>query len=300
MNTPPAGDTAPFALDHQLIRRRFSAAALAGATPDPLTRTVAARMDERLDYIRIDPRRVLDLGCGTGADLNALTRRYPDAQLLQLDFALPALARAPRPESGLRKLFMRRSRSARICACAEALPLTSGSVSMVWSNLMLNWLSDPFPALLEAHRVLHADGLLMFSTLGPDTLRELRFAFDDPHGTHVHRFIDMHDLGDALVRAGFSDPVVDMDMITITYPDVDTLFDDLRSRGGTNAARNRARGLSGRARWAHARTRLESLRRSDGLPISAEVIQGHAWKAAPRQTADGRNIIRFTPRKEVE
>jgi malonyl-CoA O-methyltransferase len=285
-----------FTLDHHLVRRRFGRAASRNARADPLAREVARRMDERLDYIRIEPRRILDLGCGTGTDQESLARRYPSAQRILADFALPALVRALPERKLLGSLFFRSRRPAALCADAQALPLATGSVSLVWSNLMLNWLSDPMPALTEAHRVLETGGLLMFSTLGPDTLRQLREAFGDMAGRRVHRFIDMHDIGDALVRAGFSDPVMDMDMLTITYRDVDALFEDLRLTGSNNASRSRPRGLSGRAEWTALRTRLEGLRQADGLSISFEIVQGHAWKAEPRKSPDGRDIIRFSPR----
>lgn len=286
--------TPDFALDPQLVRRRYSRAASRNAPADPLTREVARRMDERLDYIRIEPRRILDLGSGTGPDQAALGRRYPKAQRILADFALPALVRAQPARRALRSLFSRQTQQAAVCADAQALPLATGSVSLVWSNLMLNWLSDPMPALSEAHRVLETGGLLMFSTLGPDTLRQLRTAFGDDAGHRVHRFIDMHDIGDALVRAGFADPVMDMDMLTINYPDADALFDDLRLTGASNASRSRPRGLGSRSEWAAVRTRLEALRQADGLAISFEIVQGHAWRAAPKKVADGRDIIRFS------
>ena len=285
-----------FSLDHRLVRDRFGSAANRNAAPDPLTREVARRMDERLDYIRIEPRRILDLGCGTGPDQEALARRYPSAQRILADFAWPALVRAQPPRTLLRNLFSRSRNPTAVCTDASALPLATGCMSLVWSNLMLNWLSDPMPALAEAHRVLETGGLLMFSTLGPDTLRQLREALEDTAGKRIHRFIDMHDIGDALVRAGFSDPVMDMEMLTITYPDVDALLSDLRLTGSNNASRSRPRGLTGRNAWAALRASLEGLRQADGLAISFEIVQGHAWKAEPRKAADGRDIIRFSPR----
>ena len=112
----------------------------------------------------------------------------------------------------------------------------------------------------------------------------------------MHRFIDMHDIGDALVQAGFTDPVMDMEIVTLTYPDLDTLLQDLRHSGGANAATSRPRGLSGRQEWAAARAAYERLRRDGRLPATFEIIQGHAWKAAPKTTDDGRSIVRFQPR----
>jgi malonyl-CoA O-methyltransferase len=289
-----------FALDRRLVRRRFERAAARYDEVAVLAREVARRMGERLDYIRLAPTRILDLGCGTGADFALLRERFPDALRIGADFALPMLAGAAGGARGvLRKLFARSrgTSPALLCADATALPLASGSISMVWSNLMLNWLADPLPALREIHRVLAVDGMLMFSTLGPDTLRELRSALPDRHGERVHRFIDMHDVGDALVRAGFSDPVMDMEVLTLTYADVDELLRDLRLSGSTNAGLGRPRGLGGRADWARARAALEAMRRDGRLPATFEVVQGHAWKPVPKTTEDGRAIIRFQSRQ---
>lgn len=289
-----------FTLDRALVRRRFAAAATRGDGADPLARELAHRMAERLDYIRIQPARILDLGCGSGADLAVLGARYPQAGLIGIDFAYPMLAaasgRARSTRGLLGRLLGRQRTMSLLCADAIALPLAGASVSMVWSNLMLHWLDDPLPALREMHRVLEVGGMLMFSTLGPDTLKELRSALPDNAGTRVHHFIDMHDIGDALVKAGFADPVMDMEILTLTYADIDTLLADLRLPGCNNAASDRPRGLCGRRGWAAARAGYEALRREGRLPATFELIQGHAWKAAPKHTADGRAIIRVTPR----
>lgn len=290
---------AGFSLDRALLKRRFARAAAGYDEVSVLAREVARRMDERLDYIRIEPRRILDLGCGTGADLALLGKRYPAAQRIGLDLA-PAMLAQARSETGLLerlRSFGRRSGPLLATADAAALPLGRGGISLLWSNLMLNWLTDPLPALREAHRVLEVGGLLMFSTLGPDTLRELRAALPATHGERVHRFIDMHDLGDALVQAGFSDPVMDMEIITLTYRDFDELLRDLRLSGSANAATSRPRGLGDKRGWQTARERLEALRRDGRLPATFEIVQGHAWKAEPRTTEDGRAVMRFQPRR---
>ncbi|RTL27570.1 MAG: methyltransferase domain-containing protein, partial [Rhodocyclaceae bacterium] len=168
-----------------------------------------------------------------------------------------------------------------------------GSVSLAWSNLMLQWLHDPLPALKEIHRVLEVGGMLMFATLGPDTLKELRAALPASDAEHLHRFIDMHDLGDALVGAGFSDPVMDMEMLTVTYTKLDDLFRDLRVSGSNNAALTRPHGLVGKRHWETLRANYEKLRRDGRLPATVEVVYGHAWKTAPKVADDGRAIIRF-------
>ncbi|ENO90416.1 methyltransferase domain-containing protein [Thauera linaloolentis] len=293
-----------FALDHGLLRRRFGRAAASSDGADVLAREIARRMDERLEYIRIEPKRVLDLGCGTGPDLAQLARRFPRAAILAADFAAPMLARAglrqrgEAPQPGLlrRLLGSRPAPLPHAVADARSLPFARGSLGMVWSNLMLPALDDPLPALQEIHRTLEVGGLLMFSTLGPDSLRELRAALPHTAGERVHRFIDMHDLGDALVKAGFADPVMDMEMLTLTYTELDGLLSDLRATGAANAALTRPRGLSGRTGWAQARAAYEALRQDGRLPATFEVIQGHAWKAAPKTTEDGRSIVRFQPR----
>lgn len=300
--TPDAHPGEPeFSLDRAALRRGFDRAATR-ADAEVLAREVARRMDERLDYIRIDPRRVLDLGCGRGADLAPLATRFARATVFAADSSPRMLAQAgarvaPARGGLLRKLIGGGRQLPHFVADASALPLAAGSIDLVWSNLMLPALDDPLPAFREIHRSLTVGGLLMFSTLGPDSLRELRAALPARRGERVHRFIDMHDLGDALVRAGFSDPVMDMEMLTLTYTRLDDLLDDLRASGASNAARSRPRGLGGRAEWAEARAAYERLRVDGRLPASFEIIQGHAWKPEPKTTADGRNIMRFHTRR---
>lgn len=284
-----------FSLDRRLARQRFSRTAAKADATGFLAREVARRMAERLVYIRHEPTRILDLGCGAGADFGLLGQRYPKAERIGIDFALPRIQMA----HGERGFFQRLTGVTRataprlICADAEALPLVRASVQMLWSNLMLNWLTDPMPTIREMHRVLEVGGMLMFSTLGPDTLKELRSAMPAMRGERVHRFIDMHDLGDCLVQAGFAEPVMDMDTITLTYEDFDQLLTDLRASGGSNASLARPRGLSGKTEWASARANYEKLRIKNRLPASFEIVYGHAWKAEPRFSEDGRAIIRL-------
>ncbi|MDD3353549.1 malonyl-ACP O-methyltransferase BioC [Zoogloea sp.] len=288
-----------FQLDPRLVRRRAGRAATEYAGVDPLAREISRRMAERLAYIRIEPRRILDLGCGPGSDLAALAERYPGAPRVAVDVAQAMLTQA-RGEKGFLKRLLGLGKATApdfICADAAALPLERGCMSLVWSNLMLQWMHDPLPALKEIHRVLEVGGMLMFSTLGPDTLKELRAALPPSRHEHLHRFIDMHDLGDALVNAGFSDPVMDMEMITVTYTRLDDLFHDLRASGSGNAAQTRPRSLTGKAHWTSLRSNYEQLRREGRLPATVEVVYGHAWKAAPKVSEDGRPIIRFEPRK---
>ena len=178
----------------------------------------------------------------------------------------------------------------RVCGDFDRLPLRDGSIDMVCSNLALEWSAAPETALRESLRVLARGGLLIFTTLGPDTLRELRAAHPES-GTGVHRFLDMHDLGDMLVHAGYADPVMDMEPFTLTYSDVRALMCDLKAIGAHNVTQDRPPGLTGRARLAAVTAAYESLRRDGKLPATFEVVYGHAWKPLPRVTASGKRII---------
>lgn len=285
-----------FQLDRQQLRRHFDKAAASYDSVDALARATSEQMDARLEGIVHTPSRVLDLGCGTGRDLAVLVRRYPGATCVGADLSPAMLARIPASTGWIARLISRRRNIARVAADANALPFARAHFDMVWSNLMLNWLDDPTAALREIHRVLRVDGMLMFATLGPDTLKELRQALGDAKGVHVHRFIDMHDIGDALIGAGFENPVMDMDTLTLTYPDFDTLIADLRLSGSTNASAARRRGLGGRALWQRARALYDGQRHDGRLPATFEVVYGHAWKPEPKTLEDGRAVIRFQSR----
>jgi len=293
----------PFRLDHTLLRRRLRQGGT-GSVPgsDFLALEIARRMDERLDLIRIAPRRILDLGCGTGHDLARLGERYPDAARIGLDLVCPLLTRAQArlaPASHpLRRLFAKSPPPVGLVAAeGTRLPFADGSVSLVWSNLMLPYLDDPLPVFREMCRVTETGGLVMFSSLGPDTLRELRETLPAHAGERVHRFIDMHNLGDALIASGFSDPVMDMEMATLTYDSLDELFADLRANAANNAALTRPRGLCGRTGWEQSRARYEQLRRDGCLPVTAEIIQGHAWKTkSAEKQPHPHTVVRFHPR----
>jgi malonyl-CoA O-methyltransferase len=211
-----------------------------------------------------------------------------------MDFAPGVLSEAKREESLVERAWRLVSGSRRFHLCADfaRLPLRANSVDMVWSNLALAWAVDPLAALREVHRVLIAGGLLMFSSYGPDTLKELKAAFGAGSAArHVHSFIDMHDLGDMLVASGFAAPVMDMEVITLTYSEVPALLRDLKASGETCAARDRQRGLMGRRAWERMLASYERERKEGRLPATIEVIYGHAWKSEPRTTVDGRRII---------
>ena len=173
------------------------------------------------------------------------------------------------------------------------LPLAAGACDLLWSNLALARSDVPGAVLEEWSRVLAVDGLLMFSTLGPDTLKELRAAFAADPAPHVHPFVDMHDLGDMLVAAGFADPVMDMEVLTLTYSTFGDLIADVRASGQVNALAHRRRGLTGRNIWERARREYAAPLRAGRLPASFEVVYGHAWKPRARARPDGTRIIKF-------
>ena len=289
---------APSFLDSRQVQRNFARAAKGYDAVAVLQREVARRMLERLDYVKIDPARILDLGCGTGASLTALGERYPRAQVLGADLS-EAMLRAGRGQhSRLRWLmpFLQGRKASLLAADVRALPLPTNSIGMVWSNLMLHWLDDPLSVFREMHRTLEVGGLLMFATFGPDTLKELRESFTDGYA-HTMRFIDMHDYGDMLIECGFADPVMDVETLTMTYAELDDLFSELRRNGARCAMQERRRGLQGRSAWQAMRERYEALKVDGRLPATFEVVYGHAWKAQPKTTADGRTIVRFQPRQ---
>jgi malonyl-CoA O-methyltransferase len=255
-------------IDRRAARRRFERAAGTYLQAARLEGEIAARMLERLDYIRLAPRRVLD--AGSGPPRRELGKRYPKASVIALDFALPML-----PRRTLLARFVTRN-IVPVCAELERLPLAGGSVDLAWSNMALHWVDEPLAVFRELRRVLAPDGLLMFSTLGPDSLKELRSAAGD---RRVHRFIDMHDLGDMLLAAGLSNPVMDMEMLTFAYADAGRLLRDLRASGQTSARADRPRGLSGRRFAGDLHRAL-----GDKPQATFEVVYGHAWKAQDAKT----------------
>ena len=288
-------------IDLARVRRLFARPRLV-APADFLRREIAGRMRERLALVKIAPQRVLDAGCGAGADLPLLQKDYPAAQVLGLD-AAQAMAAAARPASSAGKSLLNRLLPAKagidlLAGDFGDLPFGPNSIDLVWSNLALHWHPQPDRVFAEWRRVLRVDGVLMFSNFGPDSLRELRAAFAEVDDfAHVLPFVDMHDFGDQLVEAGFSTPVMDMEVITVTYDTAQALLADVRALGG-NPLATRSRGLMGRAAGIRLQAALERGRRADGkLALTFEVIYGHAFRPAPRVTAAGEAIVRFQPRR---
>jgi malonyl-CoA O-methyltransferase len=290
--------TDAFLIDKRQVRRSFERAAASYDQVAVLQRTVADRMAERLQFIKHQPTCILDAGCGTGYARPLLQGHYPEARLASLDLALGMLkiARGVRPW-WQKMLPAKSAASAYICGDLEALPLQSGCVDMLWSSLALQWCNDLDATFTGMRRVLAPNGLLMFSTFGPDTLRELRNAFGQIDGySHVSRFQDMHDVGDALMRAGFADPVMDVEYFTLTYDTAFDLMRDLKALGAHNATQGRRQGLAGKGAWKQMEAEYEKLRQDGKLPATYEVIYGHAW--APNQLPDGRQVVQMpSPRQ---
>jgi malonyl-CoA O-methyltransferase len=273
-------------LDPRVVRRSFDRAARTYDSATAVQREIRTRLLERLDIVRLAPATVLDLGAGTGHASRELKRRYSSAKVIALDQSLQMLCASARQQSFLRRF-------APVCADAHRLPLRTGSVDLVLSNLLLEWCHDPDTVFAEVSRVLRPKGLFTFTTVGPDTLKELRELWrgiDDV--PHVHRFIDMHDFGDALLRAGFAEPVMDAERLTVTYPSLDALLADLRGSGARNVAAGRSHGLTGRVRGGAVLARSEALTRNGPLQVSVEVIHGHAWSPAERRSRrDGDEVL---------
>ena len=269
----------------------------------------ASRMLDRLTYIRLQPQSLLDAGCGAGANLPLLRERYPGAAYVGLDACAPLLAAARAVHQPAATLAAKLGRiKARLTGSAQQpgapefvladladTRLPPESLDLVWSNLALHWHSEPHTVLAEWRRILRVDGLVMFSCLGPGTLRELRSAVTAAGlRTATPGFVDMHDFGDLLVENGFADPVMDQETLTLTYQTPQRLLEDVRALGG-NPAQGRRRGLATPAWRARLYDALEAQRGQDGLiRLSIEVAYGHAWRAAARRSAKGETHIQVS------
>jgi malonyl-CoA O-methyltransferase len=276
-----ATEPAAFALDRRALARAFDRAAAGYDAAARLQQQVRAELLDRLQYFALDPQCVLDLGAGTCQASIALHRRYPRASVIALDIAPGMLRASPRPG-------WPRRRFERVCGDAYALPIASRSVDLVYSNLMLQWCDRPELAFLELARVMKHGALLVFSSFGPDTLKELRQAWESvDDGFHVSRFADMPQLGEALMHAGLAEPVMDVEPQRLLYPDVYALMRELKRIGARNAASQRARGLTGRDRLRRMIEAYEQRRTAAGLPATFEVIFGAAFGPALRAGAGG-------------
>ncbi len=247
----------------------------AARTYDPaadLQRQVADQLMERLDVVRLTPQCVLDVGCGTGYCTRLLASRYPQAQVIGLDLAH---AMAHRARNRWHWRFWKRPDF--LCGDAEQLPFVDAGIDMVLSNLALQW-CQPMMVFNETRRVLRPGGLFVFTTFGPDTLRELRSAWSDVDGQpHVHSFLDLRDVGDLLLAAGFRDPVVDVERVVLHRRSVREVLRELKLIGAHNVAQGRSRGLTGKAHFTRFQQAYEALATPQGIPVTYEVVYGHAW-----------------------
>ncbi|MCX7897175.1 MAG: methyltransferase domain-containing protein [Rhodocyclaceae bacterium] len=273
------------------MRKAFSAAATRYDEAAVLAHAVGQRMLEKLAWMRVAPQRMLDVGCATGEGIWTLTRRYPDAIPVAADYALPMLLNL-REKTTWRDRWRRR---VPLCVNADvrALPFAPHSFGLIWSNLMLHWLDaeDLVKALHELRRALAPHGVFLFSALGPDTLKSLRTSLMETGGTDsMRRFLDMHDIGDALVEAGFADPVMEMEMITLTYASARPFLADLRRLGVRD-------GLLGRQSWRQWRAAFRTWQaRAQPLAAVFEIVYGHAWHAEGKSPpAKGGHPLRFMP-----
>jgi malonyl-CoA O-methyltransferase len=282
-----------YRIDEPRARRAFERAAPTYRAAARLEQEIGARMLERLELVRVAPRVVLDAGAGPAPHAEGLLRRYPGALHVAVDWS-PRMLRERTARGGWIARLLGSRGAAAVCADMRRVPLAASACGLVWSNMALHCIGDPRPAFAEFARVLVPGGLLMFSTLGPDTLKELRNAGEAAGMPGlVHRFHDMHDLGDMLGESGFASPVMDMEIVTLTYASAAALVADLRATGQTSSATGRRRTLSGKRRWSALRDKLESAARDGRISFTAEVVYGHAWKAATRRPPDARTIVRL-------
>ncbi len=262
-------------LDKKRIAMQFDKAAAHYDQAAFIQREIGKRLEERLDDIKLSPHRVMDLGCGTGKQLEALAKRYPAAEIVAVDHSVSMLQQADKLGNNI----------IRVSSDAERLPFPDHSFDLIFSNLMFQWCDPLLPALSECFRLLKEGGLIMFSTLGPDTLQELRYCWSQiDKAPHVNTFLDMHPIGDMLLKVSFSDPVMDMEYITATYKDVMSMMKDLQTIGATNADSSRRKTLTGKNRFKQLAECYQPYALEDNrLPMTYEVIYGHAWKMKPAE-----------------
>lgn len=279
-------------IDQQQVRRAFARAAEHYEDFNVLQRRAGELLFEHLELLDRAPERVLDVGAGTGLGSVALKRRYPKARVIAVDLAVPMLQQA-----GAKQAWRRRFDC--VAGDASRLPLADDSVDLLHSNLCVQWIDELESLFADWGRVMRPDGLVAFTTFGPDTLRELRAAWAaaDDCMPHVSRFLDMHDIGDRMLSAGLRDPVLEVTRITMTYDQPMDALRDLKGLGATNADRERSRGLTGRRRFARMLDAYESQRANDRIPATFELVTAHAFGPAPgqpRRMAGGGEIASFS------
>lgn len=275
-------------LDRQRIRKAFDRSADSYDQAAVLQKEVCSRLLEKLDVVTLQPKWILDAGTGTGEAVKPLQKRFKKADLVLLDLSERMLERAVKQGTFFRKPFA-------VCGDIEALPFSGQTFDLVFSNLAMQWCNDIGVVLAEFKRVLRPGGLLVFTTFGPDTLKELRASWqkvDD--AVHVNTFLDMHDIGDALLQAGYAEPVMESEMITVNYREVGTLMQDLRDIGANVTATGHRQGLLTRNMLTKLEQAYEAYREDDALPATYEIIYGHAWMPAAKLSSVGAHEIEVT------
>ncbi len=284
-------------INKQQLKRSFSNAAKSYDTAAILQREVCDRLVEKLEYIKFKPDRILDVGAGTGYATYCLQKVFPDAEIIALDISLPMLDVA-RQRNGIWSRL--RNRIKFLNADAEYLPLSNDSVDLVFSNLTLQWVNQPAGVFSEFRRVLKDNGMLLFSTFGPDTLKELRASWQSvDQYSHVNNFLDMHDVGDAMLRMQLAEPVMSTEYLTMTYNDVNKLMQDLKNIGAHNITSHRARGLMGKEKFRRFQRAYEQYRIDGVLPATYEVIYGHAW-SVDSKCSEGKQATASIPFSEIK
>lgn len=281
-------------LDSKHVRRRFERAAAGFDDADFVHAVTREGLLSRLQPLVVDASTVMDLGSATCSTSQVLSKRFGRAHVISVDLAHAMLQHGRKKRAWF-------ARTSYVQATAAALPFSEQCIDVVFANLLLPWVDDPTTVFSEIARVLRKGGVFAFATLGPDSLLEVRRAWsqvDDKE--HVNRFLDMHDLGDGLVNAGFADPVLDVDRLSISYESVEKLFADLTAVGARNALRQRNRSLGGKQ---HFRQMTEALRSSgsDGkITLDLELVFGHCWGAGPKMDATNYRIDADTiPRRQT-
>ncbi len=269
-------------INQQRVREAFDGAAETYDAAAVLQQEVCQRLLEKLDFVRLSPAIILDAGTGTGSAIPGLYKRFKQAHIIAMDVSEKMLLKSAQHGHLFRK-------PALLCADMEALPLAFNSIDLVFSSLSLQWCNNLNTALMEAWRVLKPGGLFVFTTFGPDTLKELCASWqtvDDK--THVNTFIDMHDIGDLLLQTRFAEPVMETEIITVNYSSADDLMFDLKHLGANVTAAGHRQGLTTKGILQRVRMAYEQFRTTAGLPASYEIIYGHAWKP---QLAPDDNLI---------
>lgn len=262
-----------YQVNAQQMRQAFNNAAKDYDAHAVLQKTVADRLIESFDQIKINPAVILDLGSGLGYGSRQLKQQFKKAHIYQADISEEMLKSARNNET---RFF---SKDHFLCANAKQIPLANESIDLVFSNLMLQWSNEPDQVFNEVCRVLKPNGGFVFTTFGPNTLKELRESWkqvDD--GIHVNAFTDMHDIGDALIRNGLEAPVLSTENIILTYDECKQLMCDLKNIGAHNVNYGRRKTLTGKKRLEKVLQHYERYRSNNKLPATYEVIYGHVWK----------------------